>query len=31
MKDKLGIYIYINDVASTEKDAINIKTALEEK
>ena len=31
MKDKLGIYIYLNDVASTEKDAINIKTALEEK
>ena len=30
MKDKLGIYIYLNDVASAEKDAINIKTALEE-
>ena len=31
MKDKLGIYIYLNDVSSAEKDAINIKTALEEK
>ena len=31
MKDKLGIYIYLNDVASAEKDAIAIKTALEEK
>ncbi len=31
MKDKLGIYIYLNDVASSENDAIRIKTSLEEK
>ena len=31
MKDKLGIYIYLNDVASSENDAISIKTSLEEK
>jgi cell division protein FtsX len=31
MKDKLGVYIYLNDIASEEKEAVNIKTALEEK
>ena len=30
MKDKLGVYIYLNDTASEEKEAINLKTKLEE-
>jgi hypothetical protein len=31
MKDKLGVYIYLNEAASTEKDAVQLKTALEER
>ena len=31
MKDKLGVYIYLNESASTEKDAVQLKTALEER
>lgn len=31
MKDKLGVYIYLSDIASEEKEAVLIKTALEEK